>query len=358
MYGQERKRNVVLDIAKGIGILLVVLGHCPQVWIPVKQWIFSFHVPLFFLIAGMVWDRTSHKESGFLNGSFLAKKALRLLVPCFLWGLVYLLARAIVSSSFKLESLAYLLFNSQRSISKAGSMTALWFLSCMFVAVCLFEGIQYFVEKTKHRNWILLGLSLVFAALGLFLPRLPLGYPWNVDIAMLALALMLWGSLAKETFEKLQDRQWLCLLISVLAFAVMALTYRLNVSELPNKYVDISGRLFGNLALFLLDALCGSVCVLAFSAFLNGLPLISQLLSRLGRDTIPSLIFHKPVVLALGTVFGKMGVSDTTAVLIEFLLAVVISEGVYVLTAPLLPFLYGESRLDRNDYARGMTRYR
>ena len=61
MYGQENKRSLALDIAKGIGILLVVLGHCAQVVAPIKQWIYSFHVPLFFLIAGMVWDRASHE---------------------------------------------------------------------------------------------------------------------------------------------------------------------------------------------------------------------------------------------------------------------------------------------------------
>ncbi len=350
MYGQERRRYVELDIAKGIGILLVVLGNCPHVWAPLKQWIFSFHVPLFFLIAGMVWDRASHEESGFLNGAFLAKKALRLLAPCFIWGLVYALARALVSQTFKPGTIVNLLFNSQSSISKAGSLTALWFLTCMFVAVCLFEGIQYLVDKTEHRGFILFGLSLVFVALGLFLPRLPFGYPWNVDIAMLALAMMIWGSLAKGIMEKLEERQWLCLLISLLSLAVLTLCYRLNFLNTSNKYVDVSGRLFGNPALFLLNALCGSIFILSLSLFLSGLPLIQQLLSRLGRDTIPILIFHKPVVLALATVFGKMGVPNTTAFLIEFVLAVVVSEGVYVLTAPLLPFVYGESRHYRNEY--------
>ncbi len=105
MYGEENRRSLVLDIAKGIGILLVVLGHCLQVRAPMQQWIYSFHVPLFFVIAGMVWDRESHEESGFFNGAFLRKKALRLLVPGFLWGIAYMVARAVVSRSFKPESL-------------------------------------------------------------------------------------------------------------------------------------------------------------------------------------------------------------------------------------------------------------
>ena len=358
MYGEENRRSLVLDIAKGIGILLVVLGHCPHVWTPVKQWIYSFHVPLFFLLSGMVWDRTSHEENGFFNVAFLRKKALRLLVPGFLWGIAYMAARAVVSRSFQLESLGWLLYNTESSISKAGSLTPLWFLSCMFVTVCLFEGIQCFFCKRQLSKWILFGLSLVFAAIGLFLPVLDLGYPWNVDIAMLGLALMIWGYLARETMDRLEEKPWLCLLIGITALVVLALTCRLNLPYVSNKYVEVSDRIFGNRALFLLAALCGSLFVLGVSCFLAEFSLVSPLLSRLGRDTIPILLLHKPVALALGVVFGKMGMSATIALLIEFVFALVISEGVFVLTVPLFPFVYGESRQLRYEYGRGAARYR
>ena len=358
MYGEENRRSLALDIAKGIGILLVALGHCPQVWTPVKQWIYSFHVPLFFLLSGMVWDRASHEESGFFNYAFLRKKALRLLVPGFLWGIAYMVARAVVSRSFKPESLGWLLYNTESSISKAGSLTPLWFLSCMFVTACLFELLQGFFCKKRLSNWILFGLSLVFGALGLFLPVLDLGYPWNVDIAMLGLALMIWGYLARQSMDKLVEKPWLCLLIGLAALAVLSFTYQLNLPIVSDKYVEVSDRIFGNRALFLLDALCGSLFVLGLSCFLADFSLLSPLLGRLGRDTIPILLLHKPVALALGVVFGKMGMPITLSVAIEFGFALVISEGVFVLSAPYFPFVYGESRQLRYEYGRGAARYR
>ncbi len=358
MYGEENRRSLVLDIAKGLGILLVVLGHCLQVRAPMQQWIYSFHVPLFFVIAGMVWDRESHEESGFFNIAFLRKKALRLLVPGFLWGIAYMVARAVVSRSFKPESLGWLLYNTESSISKSGSLTPLWFLSCMFVTVCLFELLQGFFCKKQLSKWILFALSLVFAALGLFLPVFPLGYPWNVDIAMLGLALMIWGYLARETMDRLAAKPWLCLLIGMASLAVLTLTYRLNLPYVSDKFVEVSDRIFGNPALFLLDALCGSLFVLGLACFMAGFSLLPELFSRLGRDTIPILLFHKPVVLALGAVFGKMGMQDWLALLIEFVFALVISEGIFVLTVPLFPFVYGESRQLRYEYGRAAARYR
>ena len=43
-----------IDVAKGIGILLVVLGHNLQDLPLMTSWIYSFHMPLFFAISGFL----------------------------------------------------------------------------------------------------------------------------------------------------------------------------------------------------------------------------------------------------------------------------------------------------------------
>ena len=47
----KNERINYLDIAKGIAILLVILGHIYSEN-PVKVWLYSFHLPLFFFISG------------------------------------------------------------------------------------------------------------------------------------------------------------------------------------------------------------------------------------------------------------------------------------------------------------------
>ena len=42
----KRERDVSIDVAKGIGILLVVLGHTKF------SWVSTFHMPFFFLLSG------------------------------------------------------------------------------------------------------------------------------------------------------------------------------------------------------------------------------------------------------------------------------------------------------------------
>lgn len=55
------KRLDYIDAAKGIGILLMVLGHiwtdsCAEIVI----WLYSFHVPMFFILSGMVVKYTGN----------------------------------------------------------------------------------------------------------------------------------------------------------------------------------------------------------------------------------------------------------------------------------------------------------
>lgn len=71
-------RSICVDIAKGIGIFLVVLGHTTENE-DLRQWIYSFHMPLFFLISGIFFD-TSIKG--------LLKKVVRLTIPYFAFALL------------------------------------------------------------------------------------------------------------------------------------------------------------------------------------------------------------------------------------------------------------------------------
>ena len=53
-----KKRIAYIDVAKGIGILLMILGHTmTSGW--GKDVIYSFHMPLFFIIGGYLYKEKS-----------------------------------------------------------------------------------------------------------------------------------------------------------------------------------------------------------------------------------------------------------------------------------------------------------
>ena len=45
----EKKRNIEIDIVKGLGIILMVMGHCN---FPYSKFIYLFHMSVFFIASG------------------------------------------------------------------------------------------------------------------------------------------------------------------------------------------------------------------------------------------------------------------------------------------------------------------
>ena len=79
------KRIEWIDIAKSIGIMLVILGHILPMDSILKKYIYSFHMPLFFILTGIVY---SYKD----NESFckiIEKQIKSILIPFFIFGLIF-----------------------------------------------------------------------------------------------------------------------------------------------------------------------------------------------------------------------------------------------------------------------------
>lgn len=64
-----RERIDYIDIIKGIGILLMVIGHSYSEFIPytLKILIYGFHMPLFFILSGYVYYK-------FMYGQYKSKE--------------------------------------------------------------------------------------------------------------------------------------------------------------------------------------------------------------------------------------------------------------------------------------------
>ena len=70
------KRIQYLDIAKAIGIILVIIGHISQNEI-ITSVIYSFHMPLFFILSGYLYHKGNTKN-----------KIKKILIPYFLFSII------------------------------------------------------------------------------------------------------------------------------------------------------------------------------------------------------------------------------------------------------------------------------
>lgn len=89
-----------IDILYALGTVLAILGHShPNDWtIFPGNWvafIYLFHMPLFFLIAGLLLAASKSMEE-LSYGQWIWKKALRLLVPYFVLSLLPLIPKYVL----------------------------------------------------------------------------------------------------------------------------------------------------------------------------------------------------------------------------------------------------------------------
>lgn len=86
-----------IDIAKGFGIILVILGHCIRdgmqekyIFSVIYTFIYTFHMPLFFLLSGFLFENSIQKENGVKK--FIEKKTNTLFIPFITYTLLIYLA--------------------------------------------------------------------------------------------------------------------------------------------------------------------------------------------------------------------------------------------------------------------------
>jgi len=175
-----KDRNPVFDVMKGIGIILMLVGHIPP---GEKAYciIYSFHMPLFFLVAG-----TFAKVGSDSKGA-VVKDLKRLVLPV-LVTMAFIIALSplyyFIDGNFNnvVVQVLSLLWLGDAVRTEWGLVTidSMWFLMALFWARCLFRVVARCCEKIqKLRDEIILVVcvALSFAAILMHpvLPPIPLG---------------------------------------------------------------------------------------------------------------------------------------------------------------------------------------
>ncbi len=133
---QNKKYYNEITIAKGIGILLVVLGHALKQTggsnVPgnaLISIIYSFHMPLFFVLSGFVSVKILQysKMTEYIN--YIKSRAARLLIPYFVMGILYMPLKYFMNR-FAINP--YDFSQSWKLILGDNPNTTMWFLYTLF----------------------------------------------------------------------------------------------------------------------------------------------------------------------------------------------------------------------------------
>jgi polysaccharide biosynthesis protein PslL len=290
------KRIGYIDIAKGIGILLVVLGHndFEVISLFAQRLIYSFHMPLFFFLSGY-----------FLNTAvsffdFFKKRFNALLKPfLFTIFLIYF-----ASVSFEKMGFNTAITRIVKSLYGSGhylDWVQLWFLPHLF-AVSLYAFLFITLVSRLRNRWLTWGILLGILAIAI--PFLHAFYPFPVSI--LGKDYELWGlpfsldlvfvtgfffilghEVRQVTSEKTFDH-WLFLVITGGVVLLLNLLFPYEI--------DFNIRLYESFLVNTAEAILGILFILALSRQIElHSARLASFFKYLGSISLIILLFHVPI---------------------------------------------------------------
>lgn len=285
-----KKRLPWLDVGKGLGMVLVMLGHS-DIPDPIKTYIYTFHMPLFFFLSGYLFSIKKYPK---VTG-FLLKRLKTLILPYLCFSIVayfwFLLVRHLGLVHYS-HDLITPLIGSIVAIRKSDWTVhsgALWFVACLFCTELIF----YLITKLG-RSKKLIGCLLVFiSAIGCFYNKTsgdPL--PWSLDVAMISVGFYGAGFFFKEYQMKFNRFLNLSMLVPFILLNVV--TGYLNFVQ-TGKRVDFYNSSLGNIGLFYLSAFAG---IGAFIIIIKRMKSY-QFLQFLGKNSLIYLALHQKIVFLL-----------------------------------------------------------
>lgn len=286
MSGIERLNAV--DIAKGIGIILVVIGHVPPSEYAIR-FIYDFHMPLFFFLSGLFLDE---KKYDFKR--FVLSRIKSLIIPLISFCAFAVLLQLIPSFDYRHPSLGI-------------GGAALWFLPVLFCSECLIYCMWRLFHGTVQR---LIFILLCFVG-GLIVSRLSFHLPSALHAVPFAAAMFASGSLLNDFITSfLKDsKKYFYIEITVLFISFIA------IALLAFFFKDYTNMYYGHIAFGVFGiavAFAGISGVVVLSKWIDkmGLIIINKVLTYLGCNSLVIFGTHLAFKGVFVRIWGSIAVSN------------------------------------------------
>lgn len=334
LSGTSHKRYDFMDVAKGIGILFVVFAHVNSTPAPLKV-IYSFHMPLFFIMAGMLFNRSNYQSFG----AFLKRKVQTLICPYILFYLISILFDVVMDFIRNAQGIDLSDIGTQflQMFINQGSghiviNAPLWFIPCLFVV----EIAYYFISKLSKPMIIV--ISTLMTTAGWFIMSDIINFdnsviPWSLDSALFSIGFFALGNLsfnyictAAEKIGTVRAKAIIYIIIFLVA------TGALIPLALYNGKVSIGSKYLSNGFILYATGILGLIAILSLSTWLQK----SKFLRYCGRNSFSIMAFHclmKRLVKAVYTVLGMPEYNET-----NFVETIVPAIAVTILTLLLVLF--------------------
>lgn len=292
-----KQRDPVLDCMRGIGIVLMVLGHSG---FPGTDFIYLFHMALFFMLSGWFFSL----RGGLAH--FAKRKIMTLWLP-------FVLANTAFTVLNNLFLKLNILTGDERILDIPGNVVttpttvkdvigrtvhwcvfdggtqlggAMWFIQALFQISILYAGVEFLLKKFLHDIDTLLPQGFLSGVL------LWVGYRcglagwnvWGLGIAASCYCLFYLGTVLRRVTRENRKTSHRAILAAT-AFVLLVLLGRFGT-------VGLAGNGYTSPIFLLAASMAGWVLVREAACLAAPLPHLRAALAYMGRATMPIVILH------------------------------------------------------------------
>lgn len=294
MYNNLRVRWI--DVVKGFGITLMVIGHASSLPENIKLWIYGFHMPLFFALSGYTYgmfEEKKFKNNGFY---FMIKHKAKLYLKPYL---VLFFINLAIQTLFELlkyrrinlfQICSYLVAGIYSHDTNMPNCAPIWFLTCLFIA-----HIFFWIIVNQEKLWKQILISMVYFIILYFILFIEKKYsinqlPWHIDTALMACIFMFVGNLLYKTSSKIDQLNKRCRTVVCICAVIIS-----SVGFFFNGRIIMVINQYHNLVLFFVNAVIMVIAVIEIIRMYEKDRhdnRIIKLFSWWGRDTLIFLGFN------------------------------------------------------------------
>lgn len=268
-------RDAALDVAKGLLIILMIMGHF-VVDYNFRRILYSFHMVAFIFYSGMCFKRNACDN---VKKSLL-KLAKSFLIPYGIFAIIY----GIITHDGILTEVKNILCGlsfSKNLFKDCVSIGPVYFILLLFVV----RVIYIFVEKYITSEWGKLLAVAVLSLSGYLLGQYGWWLPWSADVALYSVIFYYLGYCLKkyDVIKYISERYYMYFLLSCI-WAYM----------IWKGGMEIAVRQYGNYSIGVAGAVCAAILFYMFSQRIVGESsgLLTRIPELIGKSTIYILMIH------------------------------------------------------------------
>ena len=244
------KRIEYVDIYRGIGIILMIMGHIGFGG-KFDIWIHAFHMPMFFFIAGFL-----HKEKMTDMKTFLKKKAKSLLLPYLTFGIFnYIIYLIINQKIFDLYAILHFVTDNTNGLPISG---ALWFLTALFFV----DVIVFLLEKYVRNKKIKIVIIMLLMVVGNYETKLlTFRLPLSIGISFVGVGIYYIG----YVISKISKIEKSAFVLNLKNYQIVILGIITTISIFLNGYVNMRMGIYKNIILYWINVIASCIILINIS---------------------------------------------------------------------------------------------